>query len=143
MKIAYINCSQGVSGDMILSSFINAGINPKELEQALKKSLKLDGWKLEVSLNRKVHFPVTTLNVKGNIVFSSPQEMRSIIQKSLLPDKARKKSLAILDSLIKAESRVHKVPLKGVHFHELNSIDTLVDITGSCGCLDMLQIDKV
>ena len=143
MKILYINCSNGVSGDMLLSSLINSGIDPKGLENTLKKNLELSGWKLEIHRNRAVHFPVTTLNVAGNITFSSPAQMKSIIRKSSFSADIRKKGIAILDTLIDAESAVHKVPLKGVHFHELNSIDTLVDVMGACVCVDLLKADKV
>ena len=143
MKVLYINCSNGISGDMLLSSFINLGIDPKALERSLKKNLKISGWSLDVSRNKAIHFPATTLNVKGNITFSSPAQMRSIIKKSAFSESVREKGLAILDTIIEAESAVHKVPLEGVHFHELNSIDTLVDIMGACVCVELLKAAKI
>ena len=128
---------------MLLSAFINSGFDPQNLEKLLKKNLKISGWKLDVTKNSSLHIPVTTLNVRGKKTFGSPAEMKSIIQKSAFSAEVRAKGQAILDALIEAESAVHKVPLKGVHFHELNSIDTLVDIMGACACIEALKIDKV
>jgi uncharacterized protein (DUF111 family) len=45
--------------------------------------------------------------------------------------------------LIEAESRVHGVSREKVHFHELNSIDTLVDVVGSCLVLERAGIGEV
>jgi len=128
---------------MILSSFISAGVKAKALEEALKKNLKIDGWKLEVSRNRHIHFPAITVNIKGEKIFSSPEAIRSIIRKSTFSKKIKYRGLGTIDTLIMAEAKVHKVPLNGVHFHELNSIDTLVDVMGASACVEFLNIDKV
>ncbi|MBI5574664.1 MAG: DUF111 family protein, partial [Elusimicrobia bacterium] len=37
MRIAYFDCSSGVSGDMIMSAFVDAGLSEKYLVGELKK----------------------------------------------------------------------------------------------------------
>ena len=45
-----------------------------------------------------------------------------------------------LEKIISAESQVHGVPLEEVHLHELGSIDTIIDITGTMFCLQELGV---
>ena len=143
MKTAYFNCSAGVAGDMILASCISSGLSAGLLEKNLKEKLHLAGWDLEVTEIAKKHFPAVHVNVAGRIRFGSVEKMRSIIEKSALSGTVKTRSLKILETLVNAEARVHRLPADKVHFHELNSIDTLVDITGASLALDMLGIGEV
>jgi hypothetical protein len=45
-----------------------------------------------------------------------------------------------LEKIISAESQVHGIPLEEVHLHELGSIDTIIDITGTMFCLQELGV---
>ncbi len=45
-----------------------------------------------------------------------------------------------LEKIISAESQVHGVPLDEVHLHEIGSIDTIIDITGTMFCLQELGV---
>lgn len=42
-----------------------------------------------------------------------------------------------------AEGKVHQTDMQQIHFHEVGSLDALVDVTGCCLAIDMLNIDKV
>ena len=143
MKRAYFNCSAGIAGDMIIASCISAGLSAELLEKNLKEKLQLAGWELEVKDVTKKHFPAVQVNVLGRIKFGSPGKMKEIISKSSLTHAVKTRSLAILDTLIMAEAKVHKLPPEKIHFHELNSIDTLVDVAGSSLAFDMLGIDEI
>ena len=143
MKIAYFNCSSGISGDMILASLIDAGLSYRQLEEKLKNALKISNWRLSVSACERHHMPAKLLKVQGDIHFNSPQHMKNIIKRAAFPATAKKRMLSVLDTLVVAESEVHNVAVNKVHFHELNSIDTLIDISGACLALEMLGIEKV
>ena len=52
MKIVYFDCFAGISGDMILGSLIDLGLDPEALTQELRK-LPLDGYRLEFSRTKK------------------------------------------------------------------------------------------
>ena len=52
MKIVYFDCFAGISGDMILGSLIDLGLDPEALAQELRK-LPLDGYRLEFSRTKK------------------------------------------------------------------------------------------
>jgi hypothetical protein len=144
MRIAYFNCSSGIAGDMILASFLNAGLDAKRLENTLKKALRFKNWKLEVKSTESLyHIPLPQVNVKGEKKFASPIDMVNFIKRSGLSAKVKGLSLKILESMILAESKVHKMHKSRIHFHELNSLDTVIDITGSCLALELLKIDEV
>ena len=143
MKTAYFNCASGIAGDMIMASAISSGLSVSTLEKLLKDKLHLGGWDLEIKEVTKKHFPAINLNVRGRIRFGSPEKMKDIVRKSSFSTSVKARSLAVLDTLINAESKVHKLPIDKIHFHEINSIDTLVDITGAALAFEMLGIGDI
>lgn len=42
-----------------------------------------------------------------------------------------------------AEGKVHQTDMQQIHFHEVGSLDALVDVAGCCLAIDMLHVDKV
>lgn len=42
-----------------------------------------------------------------------------------------------------AESKVHRTDMEQIHFHEVGSIDALVDVVGSCLAVEMLGVDEI
>lgn len=51
--------------------------------------------------------------------------------------------LAVYQSIADAESRVHGVPVKQIHFHEVGSLDALADVTGVCLLMKLLAPEQV
>ena len=49
MSNAYLNIIGGLSGDMLLSSLIDAGLDPKKLSKELNKISEID---FEISVNK-------------------------------------------------------------------------------------------
>jgi uncharacterized protein (TIGR00299 family) protein len=45
--------------------------------------------------------------------------------------------------LAEAEGRLHRRPPEQVHFHEVGSIDAIVDVVGTCAGLELLDVDEV
>jgi uncharacterized protein (TIGR00299 family) protein len=144
MKIAYFNCSSGIAGDMIQASLIDSGLSHLLLEKKLKSCLKLPGWRYQIEQTDRNHFPAKLLRVKGGEKeFRHPREMIQIMKKSTLPTTTKQRALNILSTLIAAEAKVHGVPEEKVHFHELSSMDTIIDIAGSCLALELSGITEV
>lgn len=59
-------------------------------------------------------------------------EIKQLISSSGLDPWVKKTALAIFQRLAEAESTVHRSDVETVHFHEVGSVDAIVDIVGSC-----------
>jgi uncharacterized protein (DUF111 family) len=123
----------GISGDMILSALIDLGADERKVASFLKRELS-------VKLRTR---RVTNGGIAGRMLVLpelkkeySPEEMKRIIEKSSLPPDAKKLALRALQTIVDAEKRMHGS--EHVHFHELASVDTLVDIMGVAFALGLL-----
>jgi len=142
MKIAYFDCSAGVSGDMILSSLVDAGLSPKYLYNELKK-LSVGNFKLSFSDVEKSGIHAKYARITGGEQLKEFSKVKNIISKSNLPKKIKQKGLEIYSKIAAAESKVHAVNIKKVHFHEISELDTIIDVFGAVIGLDALKIQKV
>ncbi len=142
MKVAYFDCFSGISGDMIVAAFINAGLPSEYLFEELKK-IKLINSKLpkeDLFITKEIawsHLRATQfITVENKIRIERYDEMKKIVNESEFSEIIKEKIMKILEKLFKAESKVHGNCIENVHLHELSNIDTLIDI---CGCLVGLE----
>jgi uncharacterized protein (TIGR00299 family) protein len=149
MKIAYFDCSSGISGDMCLGALVDAGISLKEIGKHLKK-LPVKGYSLSERKVRRAGFSATKVDVvtkSGNRSQNKEarkwKDIRTIIQSSQLPDAIKQKSETIFRNLFKAESVAHGTSLSRVHLHEMGGLDCLVDIVGTLIGLELLGVRKI
>jgi len=143
MKIAYFNCSSGISGDMLISSCLDCGIDKKLFEEEIKRCLRFRNWGLKVKKVKRGHLSAIQISFLSDKKFSSIQEMKKTILKSKFSSDIKNKSIEIFNLLTEAESKVHKLPSKKIHFHELNSLDTILDITGTLWLISKLKPEKI
>lgn len=144
MKIAYFDMINGASGDMILASLLDAGLKFKFLKEELSK-LNFKDIELKKHIVERKGFTATKFNIKlkQNINFNSPDEMIGVIQTSKLDEGVKNKSIQILEELIKIESKIHKTNYKNVKLHQLQSVDTIIDIVGACIGIKFMEIEKL
>lgn len=55
----------------------------------------------------------------------------------------RQNAAEIYRRIGEAESKVHQTTMEQIHFHEVGSLDALVDVTGSCLAIEMLEVDEI
>jgi uncharacterized protein (TIGR00299 family) protein len=70
-------------------------------------------------------------------------QLLAVVERAVLPEQVRERSLDALRRLGVAESRIHGRPVDELHLHELGGADTLVDLVGSFWLLDALGVDSV
>lgn len=151
MRTLYLDCSSGVSGDMLLAALAHAhdelhglGTGSAFLEQALAR-LGITGF--ELAWSRKSVAGIATHHV--DVIQTSDQPMRHhadlvrIIESSAISGRASERAIRALTLLGEAEAKVHGTTLDQVHFHEVGAVDTIVDIAGTMLLLDALDVDRV
>ena len=67
----------------------------------------------------------------------------ALVEEARLPDRVRRRALAVFAALADAEGRLHRRPPEQVHFHEVGGLDAIVDVVGTCAALEVLDVDEV
>lgn len=144
MEIAYFDCFSGISGDMILGSLIDLGLDIEYLKKEFKK-INISGYEINAEKIKKRDISCIKVNitVKDKQKYRSLKEINALIDKSELNPEVKKKSKGIFLKLAKAESKVHNIDIDKIHFHEIGAIDSILDIIGAVIGLDNLNIKKI
>ena len=145
MKIAYFDCFSGISGDMILGSLVDAGLEVSALQRAVGK-LKLPGCLLEARRVRRGGLSATkvdVINAKALPPYQSFSAIQHLLRKSLLHQDIKETAIEIFNRLAKAEAECHGKRINRTHLHEVGAIDTVVDVVGAVAGLSLLKVEKV
>ena len=128
----------GISGDMMLCALVNLGANKSKIIEGIRTAEK----NLNGSIIKNIDFAkVNKLGIEATELIldfkeESQQrkgiEIQKCIEKSSvdvgLSDSAKKFAISSINTLIKAESKIHGTALSLVHLHEASSSDTGRDI---------------
>ena len=130
----------GISGDMLLSSLVDLGVDKNQIIEGIKKIQKF----LPDSKINKIDFQKIQKNgiestelileIDEKVSERKGVEIKNAIINSVnelqVSDKAKLFAESCINSLILSESKIHGISEDSVHFHEASSIDTLIDIVG-------------
>lgn len=144
MKTAYFDCFSGVSGDMILGSLVDAGLEIGELESELSK-LPVRGFRLqaEKTTRRGISGTRFSVDIKEHLVERHLQDINDIVDRSTLSDDIKSSSKRIFMELAGIEARIHNKSVAEVHFHDISALDSIIDVVGSLVGLKKLGIEAV
>jgi uncharacterized protein (TIGR00299 family) protein len=144
MKILYLNCFSGISGDMFLGAMLDLGVSPDKLATGLE-SLGITGLTIEAAMVDKKGVKATKVDViaPDNAGERHLADILSIIKNSGLPADVTGVAEAVFRRLAVAEAKVHGTGVEQVHFHEVGALDTIADVVGAALCLKELTIDRV
>ena len=143
-RVAYLDCVGGLAGDMLLAALLDAGGDLESLRK-VPGALGIDGVEIAVERVERQGIGALLLSVVAPDD-TSPRdyrEIRGLVQTADLPERARARSLDTFRRLAEVEGRIHGVAPDDVHFHELGSLDTLVDVCGAFVLLDELGVERV
>lgn len=144
--IAWIDCSVGAAGDMLLAALIDAGADADRVRAGLA-GLGIPGWKLELAEVRRgafrgLHARFVTGEADGH-VHRPWREVRAILERAALPERARARALAAYGRLALAEAALHGVAVDDVELHEVGALDAILDVVGVCLALEDLGVDEI
>ena len=142
MKIAYLDCFAGASGDMFLGALLDAGLALDELRTALS-TLPLQGYTLRVEKEERNHLFGTRFIVeveKDRQPARSFADIKAIIDAAGLSRWVKETSTRIFEDLALEEGKIHDRPPEKIHFHEVGALDSIVDIVGAVFGMESLGI---
>ena len=139
----------GISGDMILCSLIDLGVDKNEIINGIKKiekflpNSKINKIDFQKIQKHGIESTELILEIDENVSERKGIEIKDAIINSVnelqLSDKAKSFAESCINSLISSESKIHGISEDSVHFHEASSIDTLIDIVGVTLVWDKLR----
>ncbi len=143
-KVAYLECSSGASGDMILAALVDAGLPLAALRRELAR-LPLHGYRLYARRVRRAGLAATQVRVAtgGRQPARSLSEIAALIDGSSLPVPDREKGKAIFRRLVEAEAKAHGQPPAQTQLHEVGAVDAIVDVMGAVVGLRLLGVEEV
>jgi uncharacterized protein (TIGR00299 family) protein len=139
-RIGWLDCTSGVSGDMLLGALYDAGALD-DLADVLAAAPGL-GAAVSVSVVDRGALSARRVNVTAEE--AQPHRNRADVQWVLdalpVPPQVRETAGRVFDRLAAAEARVHGVGVDDVQFHEVGAVDAIVDIVGVCFGLHVLGL---
>lgn len=147
-RIAWWHCFAGIAGDMAMGSLVDAGADLASVERELA-GLEVGGWALEAEQVQRGGLAATKVHVRVNSQDSRSEPERTyahivgLLNEARLPERARRRSLAVFERLAQVEGRLHRRSIEEVHFHEVGSVDAIIDVVGTCVALEVLDVDEV
>jgi len=140
----------GISGDMLLCSLVDLGADKNKIINGIKQSEKF----FQNSSIKQIDFQKISkhgiesvqliLEINEDVHERKASEIKKAISDAIqsigLSEKAKKFSDSCVDTLISSESKIHGIPKDSILFHEVSSIDTLVDIVGITIALEDLGL---
>jgi pyridinium-3,5-bisthiocarboxylic acid mononucleotide nickel chelatase len=143
MRLGYLECPSGASGDMLLGALLGAGWPEAALRQVVA-DLRAP---VRLTVTRTARRGVPALRVE--IVEDNPArerlypELTAMLDASRVGPPVRARAAGVLRRLAEVESQVHDVPVDRVHLHELGGLDTIVDVVGVLAGVDALGFDRL
>ncbi len=142
--IAHFDMFSGVSGDMILGSLLDAGLEREALLESLA-GLPIPPFDLRATRVRRGALAATLAEWSfedGEHHRHLPQ-IEAILGTAGFPAAVAERSVAVFRRLALAESRVHGIASEEVHFHEVGALDAILDVCGAIAGLHLLGVERV
>ena len=145
MRIAYLDCFSGISGDMFLGALVDAGVSPRLMEDTVT-ALDL-GASMEISRVQRGGIGATKVNVvapkRGTHQHGRHlHEIRGIIDQAEISRHAKNISIKIFEALGEAEAEIHNTSIEKIHFHEVGAVDAIVDIVCAAVGAETLAVEE-
>ena len=143
-RVAYLDCVGGLAGDMLLAALLDAGADIESLRR-VPVVLGIEGVEIAVERVERQGIGALHLRIDANDDHAHRhyRDIRGLVETADLPERARTRSLQAFRRLAEVEGAIHGVPPDDVHFHELGSLDTLVDVCGAFVLLEDLGVERV
>ena len=146
MKTIFIDCSLGISGDMLSSALFDLGV-PYSIFLDNLSNLKIDK-NFELNFYEGDSYGIKGIvcrkkEIKFKELYRNLNDIKNLLLDSGLNDYVIEKSIKVFEILAESEAIVHGTAISDVHFHELGSIDSIIDIVNVCSAIDFLKPENI
>lgn len=144
MTVAWFHCFSGIAGDMALGALLDAGADVDEVCGLIGR-LGVVGWSVEPEPVLRSGLAATQagVRIRDDQVHRTFSAIEALLGQAGLPARVHDRSLAAFRALAEVEGELHRKPPAQVHFHEVGSLDAIVDVVGTCAALEVLGVDEV
>src|SRR5487761_2502204 len=149
MRIGYLECFSGISGDMLLGALVDAGVPFACLEEtaaALNVGARLEIRKVSrgglAASKVEVHTPDNAEKAHEHGAHRSLSKILEIIRSAPVSEKIKARSMMAFQLLGEAEAKIHSIPIEKVHFHEIGAVDTIIDIVCAAAGCEQLGVER-
>ncbi|MGP4976184.1 LarC family nickel insertion protein [Brachybacterium tyrofermentans] len=147
-RLAYIDATAGIAGDMLLAALIDAGADLDAVQEVLD-ALVPDSVRFVRGTVDRGGQRATKIDV--DVLVTDPPHrtwasIREMLERSRgnvsVPERTIDLALTVFGRLADAEGTTHGVPADEVHFHEVGALDSLADVIGACEAWRQLGITE-
>ena len=156
-RTAWFHCFAGTAGDMTMAALVDAGADPVMIGELVGR-LDLDGYALTFEDVMRCGVASTQAHV---VVLADDHDddhphdhqhaehhrsyraISDLIDAADLPERVRDRAQRTFGLLAEVEGTMHRMPAGEVEFHEVGSVDAIVDIVGTCAALESLDIEHI
>ncbi len=149
-RILVIDCNaSGIAGDMLLGALLDLGANVERIISAIKTLEAPEFGYRHIDINidevTRGDFRATQIDVTSQTAEKRHgDELIEIVEKAAsniyMSEKARKFASNVINTIVEAESRLHKARSEDTHLHEVALVDTAAEIIGCAVALDDLHL---
>jgi pyridinium-3,5-bisthiocarboxylic acid mononucleotide nickel chelatase len=167
-RVLYFDCFSGISGDMVLGAFLDAGLPFDDLKRALG-SLAMPGYDITAERVLRAGVSATRFSVAEHEHHHGPwhdhhheddhthshthgdnghahrtlPEIFTLIDRSALSASGRERAKELFHRLAEAEAAIHQTPVDRVHLHEVGALDSIIDIVGAVFALEWAGAERI
>lgn len=156
MTTAWFHCFAGTAGDMTMAALVDAGADPLQVVQIVG-ALPVDHYALTFDRVQRCGVGATQAlvavlhehdghehdGVHEHVPHRPYARIRALLDEADLPVRVRDRAQRVFMALAEVEAAIHGTTVDEVEFHEVGSIDAIVDIVGACAALEVLGVDRI
>lgn len=156
-RTAWFHCFAGTAGDMTMAALVDAGADPMMIGDLVGR-LDLHGYALTFEDVMRCGVAATQAHVvihADDHNHDHPHDhhhdhrhrdyraISELIDAAELPERVRDRAQRTFGLLAEVEGKMHRTPTDEVEFHEVGSVDAIVDIVGTCAALESLDVERI
>jgi pyridinium-3,5-bisthiocarboxylic acid mononucleotide nickel chelatase len=140
--IVWVHAFSGAAGDMLMAALLDAGADLAYV-RATVDALGIDSSRLTVERTQRngIAANYVDVNTGDDAHERSFTDIKAMLAK--LDGRVHDRALGAFTALAETEAAIHGMSVDTIHFHEIGSLDAIVDVVGVMAALESLDVERV